>query len=475
MPAPGQGGSDWVNMPDGGWLPPDNPAAQAYMKTKPASGTSTSAPGTGTSSPNAGGGLFDFNIPAIETPTSNVSVSGGGALPASSPSPVATSTQPSPTPGGGIFDIPAATPAPTPAPVGTGTGAGVTPGSVGTTAPPISTTTAPKTVTVNGQTYTIPAAPDINTTPVTGASPTANAPGLAYTPEDPMLATVREQLLALMARANGTPSLNDPTVKPAADAYTAAQERARRGLQAGNAETLSARGLGSSGAADSANRQSYETMGQNIGEFNAKLLTDEQTARRSDLKSALEMANTLGMFKEQTALQRDLASLDTQTKVNLANLNAQLTTAGLNVQERLGIMDAELKKYGINLQGDQALLQTILKNDFDYAQLKVQGDVANLDANVKLQLKKMDGDLQKQGYGLQERLALLDAEVRKYGINTQGDLGKLDVALRKELGIGQLNLGLLNALLGNQQFNDGLGWDMAKTIIGQNANAVTGA
>ena len=102
---------------------------------------------------------------------------------------------------------------------------------------------------------------------------------------------------------------------------------------------------------------------------------------------SLEMANTLGMFKEQTALQRDLASLDTQTKVNLANLNAQLTTAGLNVQERLGIMDAELKKYGINLQGDQALLQTILKNDFDYAQLKVQGDVANLDANVKLQLK----------------------------------------------------------------------------------------
>ena len=289
-----------------------------------------------------------------------------------------------------------------------------------------------------------------------------------------MLATVREQLLALMARANGTPSLNDATVKPAADAYTAAQERARRGLQADTAESLSARGLGSSGAADSANRQSYETMGQNIGEFNAKLLTDEQTARRSDLKSALEMANTLGMFKEQTALQRDLASLDTQTKVNLANLNAQLTTAGLNVQERLGIMDAELKKYGINLQGDQALLQTILKNDFDYAQLKVQGDVANLDANVKLQLKTMDGDLQKQGYGLQERLALLDAEVRKYGINTQGDLGKLDVALRKELGIGQLNLGLLNALLGNQQFNDGLGWDMAKTIIGQNANAVTG-
>ena len=359
----GSPGDGWFQGPDGGWLPPDR------KKDFPATGggASTSAPGTGTSSPNAGGSLFDFNIPAIETPTSNVSVSGGGALPASSPSPVATSTQPSPTPGGGIFDIPAATPAPTPAPVGTGTGAGVTPGSVGTTAPPISTTTAPKTVTVNGQTYTIPAAPDINTTPVTGTSPTASTPGLAYTPEDPMLATVREQLLALMARANGTPSMNDATIKPAADAYTAAQERARRGLQADTAESLSARGLGSSGAADSANRQSYETMGQNIGEFNAKLLTDEQTARRSDLKSALEMANTLGMFKEQTALQRDLASLDTQTKVNLANLNAQLTTAGLNVQERLGIMDAELKKYGINLQGDQALLQTILKNDFDYA------------------------------------------------------------------------------------------------------------
>lgn len=459
----GSPGEGWFQGPDGGWLPPDR------KKDFPsAGGTSTPTPGGSTSSPTAG--TVGFDIPAVTTPTSKTSVS-SGPLPASSPSPVATS-QPSPTPGGGMFDIPTVT---QPSTTGTGTGAGVTPGTVGTTAPPVSTTTPARTVTVNGQTYTIPAAPDINTTPVTGTAPTANTPSPAYTPEDPMLATVREQLLALMARANGTPSINDATIKPSADAYTAAQERARRGMQAENAESLSARGLGSSGAADSATRQSYETMGQNIGTFNAKLLSDEQTARRGDLKSALEMANTLGMFKEQTALQRDLASIDTQTKVNLANLNAQLTTAGLNVQERLGIMDAELKKYGINLQGDQALLQTILKNDFDYAQLKVQGDVANLDAAVKLQLKTMDSDLQKQGYSLQERLALLDAEVRKYGIDTQGDLGKLDVALRKELGIGQLNLGLLNAMLGNQQFNDGLGWDMAKTIIGQNANAVTGA
>ena len=53
-------------------------------------------------------------------------------------------------------------------------------------------------------------------------------------------------------------------------------------------------------------------------------------------------------------------------------------------------------------------------------------------------------------------------------------LGQADIGLRSRLGEGQLNLGLLNALLGNQQFYDTMGWDMGKwesilnqSLIGQ--------
>jgi len=451
-----------------GWGQAD-PAAN----TGGAASTSSPLPASN-ASPTFSGATLDFNIPEVETPSTSVSLP--ASTPPPTPDPVSSTTSPTFAPGlefapSGEQTVTGTGTGSTV--TGTGTGSGVVPGVDETTDPAITPGTD-RTIVIDGVTYTIPGAPTINTQESTGTSPTANTPGLGYAPEDPMLGIVREQLIAMMARANSTPSLDDPTIRPQADAYTAAQERARRGLQADTAEAMSARGLGSSGASDSAMRASYETMGQNIGGFNAKLLSDEQTARRGDLTSALEMANELGMFKEKTALERDLASLDTQTKVNLANLDAQLKTAGLSVQERLGIMDAELKKYGIELEGDMGLLNTVLKNEFDYAQLKVQGDIANLDANVKMQLGALDAQLRREGYSAQERMAALDAEVRKYGIDTQGDLGALDVALRKELGIGQLNLGLLNALLQNQQFNDDLGWDMGKYIIDGNANAVGG-
>jgi hypothetical protein len=141
-------------------------------------------------------------------------------------------------------------------------------------------------------------------------------------------------------------------------------------------------------------------MGQNVGEFNAGLLGDEQAARRADLKSALGLATNLGMTKESHQLSRDLGGLDAEVKTNLANLDAKMREAGLDMTLRLGIMENEL---------------------------------------------------------------------RRLGINVQGNLGNLEIALRRELGMGSLNLGLLNALLGNQQFNDQLGWNMDEFVARMNA------
>jgi hypothetical protein len=63
--------------------------------------------------------------------------------------------------------------------------------------------------------------------------------------------------------------------------------------------------------------------------------------------------------------------------------------------------------------------------------------------------------------------------VRKLGINTQGDLGQLDIALRTQLGMGQLNLGLLQTLLSNNQANNSLGFNYANLMALLNQNAVT--
>jgi hypothetical protein len=60
------------------------------------------------------------------------------------------------------------------------------------------------------------------------------------------------------------------------------------------------------------------------------------------------------------------------------------------------------------------------------------------------------------GLSQQQMLAELDAAIRREGLNAQTQLGQGDLALRGRLGEGQLNLGLLAQLLGNDQFGRSL-------------------
>ena len=56
-------------------------------------------------------------------------------------------------------------------------------------------------------------------------------------------------------------------------------------------------------------------------------------------------------------------------------------------------------------------------------------------------------------------------------LQLQGNLGYGDLNLRDMLGRGQLNLGLLNALQGNQHFYDSLGFDYNSLINSANRDA----
>ena len=133
---------------------------------------------------------------------------------------------------------------------------------------------------------------------------------------------------------------------------------------------------------------------------------------------AVQVASAMGMQQEEADLRRQLANLD-----------AQLQTRG---------------------------------QDISREGLQLSRDLANLESRDKQYLADLDADLRRQGYGLQERLAMMDAELRQLGINTQGNLGELEIALRRELGFGQLNLGLLQTMLQNSQFNDRLGFDIGQ-------------
>lgn len=71
----------------------------------------------------------------------------------------------------------------------------------------------------------------------------------------------------------------------------------------------------------------------------------------------------------------------------------------------------------------------------------------------------------------QDRLAQLDAQLRREGLGAQTALGNRDIDLRGRLGEGQLNLGLLQALMSNDQFGRSLGQNASQ--FGQSLDTQT--
>jgi hypothetical protein len=248
---------------------------------------------------------------------------------------------------------------------------------------------------------------------------------------DPLDAAFRQQLLELLSRNPNQVSLTDADIAPQSAAFRAAQERAALKNRAGLMEGASAQGIADTEATRAAGRAIEQQAGQAIGANDAALLTQSMQARREQLNQAMQIANARGMQREANDLARQVANLD-----------AQIQTRG---------------------------------QDISREGLEVQKQLATLDTNTKQYLADLDAKLRREGYGTQERLAQLDAEVRKLGIDTQGNIGNLEIALRRELGIGELNLGLLQALMQNQQFNNSLGFDIGKWQSVLNKEALMGA
>lgn len=249
-----------------------------------------------------------------------------------------------------------------------------------------------------------------------GGQTTATAPslGLGNTAGgSPIDQQMRTQLLSLLKTDPTQASVTDADLAPQANAYAAARERSRRDQQAANATAMGSQGIASSGAADSARNQGFESAGQDTAAFNAGLVGQKLQQKQEVLETALQYAQNIGMTEEAQNLSRQLA-----------NLNAQMGTMSL----------------GQGAQG-QAL----------------QAQLANMDTETKTYLANLDADLRRQGYSTTERLASMDNELRRYGIDVQGNLGVLNAVIQM-MGMDQQNT----------QFNDSLGWDMSKFQYGAN-------
>lgn len=259
----------------------------------------------------------------------------------------------------------------------------------------------------------------------------ANAPDGTQGKSDPLQAQVRTALMGMLGQNPNQASVTDADLAPQSAAFRAATERSALKTRAGLMERASTEGIADSEAVRAQGRAIEQQAGQAIGANDAALIGEKLKGRREQIAQAIQVASAMGMQQEANDLQRQLANLD-----------AQIQTRG---------------------------------QDISREGLQLSRDLANLESRDKQYLADLDADLRRQGYGLQERLAMMDAELRRLGITTQGDLGTLELALRRELGIGELNLGLLQTMLQNNQVNNRLGFDIGQWQSILNRDALLGA
>jgi hypothetical protein len=245
------------------------------------------------------------------------------------------------------------------------------------------------------------------TTPVTtpgiqGQNGRVTAPGLIDASQqtvpttDGVNAAFKTRLLELLEQNPAAVSMTDPAVAGQSAAFRAATERSALKNRAGLMERASAEGIADSEATRAAGRDIETQAGQAIGANDAALVGQEIQARRGLLQQALDMANQMGLADEANNLQRqianldavlktrgldltqsaqtlerDLATLDVNTKQYLADIDAQLRREGYSTQERLAQLDAELRKLGITTQHSLGTLELALRDKLGTGELNL--------------------------------------------------------------------------------------------------------
>lgn len=138
----------------------------------------------------------------------------------------------------------------------------------------------------------------------------------------------RDTLLRLMGQDTNAASVNDPDIKPQADAFRLARDRAAKQEREMMAERAANTGLNyggqGSGAFESGLQGIAEQAGQDKAGFEADLVGRRLDARRQQLMQALQLADALGARSEANTLQSELAQIDAGLRQNALGVQSSL-------------------------------------------------------------------------------------------------------------------------------------------------------
>ena len=176
-----------------------------------------------------------------------------------------------------------------------------------------------------------------------------------------------------------------------------------------------------------------------------KLAPAPVTAQNANIAPAIQ-ANTLAAQRGQ---ERSRATLAEQAAAQGTNMSGGMDSRLLGLDQA-------------RAQNEGAFNANAILGESD----KQRQESQQASAIVASLLGQQDA-LNMQKYGIDT-----GADTARLGINTQGALGQGDLALRDKLGSGGLNLGLLQALLSNQQFGQNLGAQTGMFTAGLNQDAL---
>jgi hypothetical protein len=108
----------------------------------------------------------------------------------------------------------------------------------------------------------------------------------------------------------------------------------------------------------------------------------------------------------------------------------------------------------------------------DLAGQRLQQQEQQLQQAMAMAVAIGDQDLQRQIAEQQRQVEQARLGLQQQGLNLQGELGRGDLDLRRYLGRGQLGLGMLSTMLGNEQANNRLGFDYTQLQALMNRNAI---
>jgi hypothetical protein len=190
-----------------------------------------------------------------------------------------------------------------------------------------------------------PAIPDPDNPPTNPPAPapaptvpyTQDPTSAAYRPEDPLRARLTAALTKVLGTDPYAVTADDPSIKPAIDAYYRTRERAMQGERTAAAERANAMG-GGGGALDAARERAYQSFGQDVGSYSAQAVLNELTSRKSYLENMAKVSLGLLTADQDAALRMQIAEL--QAAIDREKLQQQNDQFGRELDYKYDALEA---------------------------------------------------------------------------------------------------------------------------------------